>query len=149
MLFQCTSSAQIQHCRCFTLRDGEYTMNIHSASFLLSAFASRTVQCVAPDSGPPEVVQTNKDRWHSCWLHQHVVHHGDQTGVLTSPSLLSQKTPGTAAKPNCNSILQAVSKPGTNKQNKIIITMMQGKASRRPVGLRGCNPGRLKCVCNY
>lgn len=44
----------------------------HNAFFLLSAFASRTVLCVAPDSGPPEVVQTNKDRLHSCWLHQHV-----------------------------------------------------------------------------
>lgn len=121
----------------------EYTQCFLSRQCL----ASRLVLCVVL-TGLRKVVSTNKDWLHSCQLHRHV-HRGDQTGVLTSPSPPLTETPGTAAKPNCNSILQAVSNLGTNKQNKIIIMMMQGKASRRPVGLSCCSPGRLKCVCSY
>lgn len=126
-------------------------MNIHNVSHLLSFRVSRqqTGPLCRPQTGLRKAVSTNKGRLHSCRLRRHV-HHGDQTGVLTSPSLLSLKhlarLPSLIVTVFCR---LSVTWPLTSK-NKIIIMMMRGKASRRPPGLCCCcSPGRLKCVCSY
>lgn len=89
-VFQCMSRTKYTNTALanFPQSGHEYTQCFRSV--LLQSVSPADWSFVSSQTGPPEVDSANKDWLHSCRLHQHV-HHGDQTGVLTSPSLLSQK----------------------------------------------------------